>query len=393
MILSTRAYGFFPHHIRTVSLSNLKVSPALNARIGGNPAILNDLRMPCIWAGGCDESFTTTTIPTSPRFNISHLPFLSYIYRAGNPAFTKGVKISCAHKLASVSIQSYPTSTDPLGSALSDRNSASFLSGGTVLGCTFSHSSRLSIRSSSVVFSASAERSLAWAICNDNPSASLRAISADFNASAARAFSSDACCSALAARSFSWLASSSVLAARSKALAARSFAAPLSLCASASRVSLKVWSRPLAWWSYISRTPSAATPSTTRSQPISPTFLTHLPAKQEYVFGQRSWNISGPSIKQPIATIIADAATQKKNLSSRFWRSSRILPSSSRINSGEPDALIDEETRRTDWIITFSYLLLWIGIAYAVFIGFCVVMFIIGRYRSRREAKYRQNNA
>ena len=109
--LTARAYGFFPHQIRTVSSSNLIVLPGIvppiNTRIGGNPASANDLIMPVVCAGGRDESFMTTTIPTSPRFKTCQGPFLSYIYRAGNPASFRGVRISCAHRFA-VSVRSSP---------------------------------------------------------------------------------------------------------------------------------------------------------------------------------------------------------------------------------------------------------------------------------------------
>jgi hypothetical protein len=46
--------------------------------------------------------------------------------------------------------------------------------------------------------------------------------------------------------------------------------------------------------------------------------------------------------------------------------------------------MYDEETRRTDWIITFSYIILCLGIAYAVFIGVCVVGVIIRLKETRR---------
>jgi len=152
-----------------------------------------------------------------------------------------------------------------------------------------------SARCCSAVVAALVADTIRWS----KESASFRAPLASFWAPADEIVAASDC--SLAVR-----AASDAADAASLALSAFRWASPKSN-------SSNVWSIPLASWSYISKTPSAATPSTTTSQPISASFLTHLPPKYGKVIGHNSWNISGPSMRHPMATTIADAATQKKN--------------------------------------------------------------------------------
>ncbi len=403
LLLLFISYGFLPTNMRTTADDPLVTTKSFSTLLSDGGSIEADkafLRKPPTWTGlghsveGLElresvDSVESTSISTPVRVprptrssGLSPNTFMLIIGTGDgatrfHPAACKAASICFKSDMDSSSAKQVGKLYSVPSNCLSRLDSADALR--SVRG-VFSHLS---------FSSALASRRVASANCCSAPANRDTASAAFSFADVILSVNPPAKAIALA---LAWVALSDSESARLAAFAASTaddLALPAFRWASAKRISLKVCNWPSARFWSISKIPSPATPTTTNIHPTKPISLSQRPtllilpsepvAKNVNVLGHSSWSISGPSIATPITTTMADHTTPANRDWLKACRSSRMPLSIALIASGEIDMAreLDNDTRKTAWVVTVLRIIAALGIFYAVVISIGVVKAII----------------